>query len=637
MIILQANKLKRSFSGDILFKNINLQVDDRDRIALVGPNGAGKSTLLKLLVGEEEPTSGEILKKKETTISYLAQDSRFESDKTIYQEMLKVFSNLRKDEDRLRQMETEMASLSGDKLEKLMKDYDLLTESFRYRNGFSYESDIKAILNGFKFDESMWKMKISELSGGQNTRLALAKMLLENPNLLILDEPTNHLDIETIAWLENYLSNYKGALIIVSHDRYFLDKVATITLDLNKTSLDRYQGNYSQFVDLKAEKLASQEKNFEKQQKEIAKLEEFVQKNIVRASTTKRAQARRKQLEKIQRLDKPSLSNKQAHMTFHSENPSGNLVLTIQDGAIGYEDLVLSQPINLEIKKLDAVAIVGPNGVGKTTLIKSIMDYIPFIKGDIKYGANLDMGYYDQSQSRLTAQNTVLEELWQDFSTKPELEIRNRLGAFLFSGDDVKKTVGMLSGGERARLLLAKLSMENNNFLVLDEPTNHLDIDSKEVLENALIDFDGTLLFVSHDRYFINRLATKVLEISQEGSQLYLGDYDYYLEKKAELEELARLKQLETQDNSKSADLQTNDYLKQKESQKEVRKLQRRLAEVEDRLETIEKDLAEILDHMSQINDPSELFAKQKQVDRLELEQENLLVEWEEIGVQLEL
>ncbi len=636
MIILQGNKIERSFSGDVLFKGINIQVDERDRIALVGPNGAGKSTLLKILVGEEAPTSGDIIKKKDISLSYLAQDSRFESDKTIYQEMLKVFSALRDDEARLRQMESDMANSSAEQLDKIMHDYDKLSESFRQNKGFTYESEIRAILNGFKFDATMWDMPISALSGGQNTRLALAKMLLEVPDLLVLDEPTNHLDIETIAWLENYLTNYQGALIIVSHDRYFLDKVATVTLDLNKFSLDRYVGNYSHFVDLKAEKVATEQKNFDKQQKEIAKLEEFVQKNIVRASTTKRAQARRKQLEKIDRLDKPTASKKSAQMTFHSDKPSGNKVLNLEDAAIGYDNHILSEPISFEVNKLDAIAIVGPNGIGKSTLIKSLIGQLPFIKGQLKLGANLEIGYYDQTQSRLTANNSVIDELWSDFPRTPEVEIRNRLGAFLFSGEDVKKTVSMLSGGEKARLLLAKLSMENNNFLLLDEPTNHLDIDSKEVLENALIDYDGTLVFVSHDRYFINRVATKVLEITEEGSQLYLGDYDYYVEKKAELEELARL---ETQPLTKeSQENQTvNDYQLQKENQKEVRKLQRRLSEVENLLESIESSLAELSEQMLSTNDAGLLIDMQKEIDQLNEQQDALLTEWEEIGQQLEI
>ncbi|AAL97644.1 TPA: ABC-F family ATP-binding cassette domain-containing protein [Streptococcus pyogenes] len=634
MIILQGNKLERSFSGDVLFQNISLQVDERDRIALVGPNGAGKSTLLKLLVGEETPTSGEVNTKKDLTLSYLAQNSRFESDQTIYEEMLKVFEALRQDEKRLRQMEMDMATVSGQDLTRLMTDYDLLTEHFRQQGGFTYESDIKAILNGFKFDESMWQMTIAELSGGQNTRLALAKMLLEKPELLVLDEPTNHLDIETIAWLENYLANYQGALIIVSHDRYFLDKVATVTLDLTPHGLDRYVGNYSRFMTLKAEKLVAEEKQFDKQQKEIAKLEDFVQKNIVRASTTKRAQARRKQLEKIERLDKPTSARKSAHMTFQADKPSGNVVLTVEKAAIGYNQHVLSEPINLDVHKLDAIAIVGPNGIGKSTLIKSVIGQIPFIKGEVKYGANVEIGYYDQTQSHLTSSNTVLEELWQDFSTTPEVDIRNRLGAFLFSGDDVKKSVAMLSGGEKARLLLAKLSMENNNFLVLDEPTNHLDIDSKEVLENALVDFDGTLLFVSHDRYFINRLATKVLEITENGSTLYLGDYDYYLEKKAELEELARLAAGETVEETKEAS--ATDYQLQKANQKERRRLTRRYEEIEARLETIEERIGAIQEDMHASNDTAQLIAWQKEWDQLDQEQEALMEEWETIAEQIE-
>lgn len=638
MIILQGNKIERSFSGDVLFDNINIQVDEKDRIALVGRNGAGKSTLLKILVGEEAPTSGEINTKRDLSLSYLAQDSRFESENTIFDEMLHVFDDVRSMESRLRKMEMQMAELTGDAFDKLMSDYDRLSEEFRVKGGFTYEAEIKAILNGFKFDESMWQMKISELSGGQNTRLALAKMLLEKPELLVLDEPTNHLDIETIAWLENYLVNYQGALIIVSHDRYFLDKVATVTLDLTKHSLDRYVGNYSKFMDLKAEKLALEAKNYEKQAKEIAKLEDFVQRNLVRASTTKRAQARRKQLEKMERLDKPSAGQKSANMTFHADKVSGNVVLTVADAAIGYDDQILSEPINIDVKKFDAIAIVGPNGIGKSTLIKSIVGQIPFIKGTSTYGANVEVGYYDQTQSNLTHTNTVLDELWNDFLTTPEVEIRNRLGAFLFSGDDVKKSVSMLSGGERARLLLAKLSMQNNNFLILDEPTNHLDIDSKEVLEDALIDFDGTLLFVSHDRYFINRVATKVLEISEEGSTLYLGDYDYYLEKKAELEELARLKAEEAQEKTTVVveKAPANDYQAQKANQKELRKLTRRITEIENQLEEIEAREEELNQAMLATNEASELIDLQKELDELTEQQENLMLEWEELSEKVE-
>ena len=633
MIILQANKIERSFAGEVLFDNINLQVDERDRIALVGKNGAGKSTLLKILVGEEEPTSGEINKKKDISLSYLAQDSRFESENTIYDEMLHVFDDLRRTEKQLRQMELEMGEKSGEDLDKLMSDYDRLSENFRQAGGFTYEADIRAILNGFKFDESMWQMKIAELSGGQNTRLALAKMLLEKPNLLVLDEPTNHLDIETIAWLENYLVNYSGALIIVSHDRYFLDKVATITLDLTKHSLDRYVGNYTRFVDLKEQKLATEAKNYEKQQKEIAALEDFVNRNLVRASTTKRAQSRRKQLEKMERLDKPEAGKKSANMTFQSEKMSGNVVLTVENASIGYDGEVLSQPINLDLRKMNAVAIVGPNGIGKSTFIKSIVDQIPFIKGEKRFGANVEVGYYDQTQSKLTPSNTVLDELWNDFKLTPEVEIRNRLGAFLFSGDDVKKSVGMLSGGEKARLLLAKLSMENNNFLILDEPTNHLDIDSKEVLENALIDFDGTLLFVSHDRYFINRVATHVLELSENGSTLYLGDYDYYVEKKAEVE-MSQTEEASTNNQVKEAS-PVNDYQAQKESQKEVRKLMRQIESLEAEIEELESQSQAISEQMLETNDAGKLMELQAELDKISHRQEEAMLEWEELSEQV--
>ena len=635
MIILQANKIERSFAGEVLFDNISLQVDERDRIALVGKNGAGKSTLLKILVGEEEPTSGEINKKRDLSLSYLAQDSRFESSNTIYDEMLHVFDDLRKTEKTLRQMELAMGEKTGADLEKLMQDYDRLSEEFRQAGGFTYEADIRAILNGFKFDESMWQMKIEELSGGQNTRLALAKMLLEKPNLLVLDEPTNHLDIETIAWLENYLVNYSGALLIVSHDRYFLDKVATITLDLTKHSLDRYVGNYSSFVEQKEQKLLTEAKNYEKQQKEIAALEDFVNRNLVRASTTKRAQSRRKQLEKMERLDKPEAGTKSAHMTFHSDKTSGNVVLTVEEAAVGYDDQILSEPINLDIRKMNAVAIVGPNGIGKSTLIKSIVGQIPFIKGEARFGANVEVGYYDQTQSKLTPHNSVLDELWNDFKLTPEVEIRNRLGAFLFSGDDVKKTVGMLSGGERARLLLAKLSMENNNFLILDEPTNHLDIDSKEVLENALIDFDGTLLFVSHDRYFINRVATQVLELSEEGSTLYLGDYDYYLEKKAELEALVAA-QAEAEPASSTEEVTSNDYHLQKQNQKELRKITRRIEQLEAEMEELDQKIQAITETMHSTNDAADLVQLQSDLDQLTVQQEAVMEEWAELSEQVE-
>ncbi|MCL2113440.1 MAG: ATP-binding cassette domain-containing protein [Streptococcaceae bacterium] len=603
MILLQGNGIARTFGGDVLFKDINFSLQDKSRMALVGRNGAGKSTLLKIIAGVEEPSAGTISKVRDLSMNYLAQDTGLNSDLTIFDEMLTVFEKLRQMEKQLRQMEMQMGELESNDLAVLMARYDYLSEEFRILNGFTYEAEIKAVLNGFRFDELMWDRKISSLSGGQKTRLALAKMLLEKPQLLILDEPTNHLDIETLAWLENYLKNYDGSLLIVSHDRYFLDKVVNEVLELSRGELTRFVGNYSKYVELREEKLLSEIKNFEKQQKEIAKLEDYVARNLARASTTKMAQSRRKRLEKMERLDSPSGDEKSAHVTFIPEKSSGNVVLTVTNAAIGYPDKVLSKSINLDERKGEAIAIVGPNGIGKTTLIKSIIGQIPFISGEAKLGANVLLGYYDQEQGRLTPSNTVLDELWNEHRLLNEVEIRNMLGNFLFSGEDVKKTVGMLSGGEKARLLLAKLAMNHDNFLILDEPTNHLDIDSREVLENALIDFAGTILFVSHDRYFINRVATKVIELSAKGSMEFLGDYDYYLEKKEEIEFAKEA--LEGREFVESASQQ--DFAAQKEAQKNRRKIERDVASAEETLEKIESTIKELL---VQMHENSEDFVK---------------------------
>ncbi|MGY3735451.1 ABC-F family ATP-binding cassette domain-containing protein [Lactococcus taiwanensis] len=621
MILLQGNGIARTFGGDTLFENINFSLQDHSRIALVGRNGAGKSTLLKIIAGVEEASRGTISKTKDLSMNYLAQDTGLNSSRTIFAEMLSVFDSLRQMEKQLRQMELQMGELAGDELTALMKRYDALSEEFRIKNGFTYESEIKSVLNGFRFDETMWEREISSLSGGQKTRLALAKMLLERPQLLILDEPTNHLDIETLAWLENYLKNYEGSLLIVSHDRYFLDKVVNEVLELSRGELTRFSGNYSRYVEQREQKLLTELKNFEKQQKEIAKLEDYVAKNLVRASTTKMAQSRRKKLEKMERLDAPTGNDKSANVTFTPEKMSGNVVLTVSEATVGYEDNRLSGPINIDERKGESLAIVGPNGVGKTTLIKSIVGQIPFLAGQAKLGANVTLGYYDQEQGRLTASNTVLDELWNEHRLLNEVEIRNMLGAFLFSGDDVKKTVGMLSGGEKARLLLAKLAMDHDNFLVLDEPTNHLDIDSREVLENALIDFPGTILFVSHDRYFINRVATKVLEIAPEGSTEFLGDYDYYVEKKAEVQ--AESNSAEHGEPIES--LAQQDFTAQKEAQKNRRKVEREIKACEEKLADLETKIAALLLEMQENTaDFVKLGELQAEIDRFNDEKDEL-------------
>lgn len=644
MILLQANQVARHFGAEVLFDHIQLEIQDRSRIALVGRNGAGKSTLLKIIAGIDEPDEGTISKTKNLTIGYLDQHTGLSSDKTIWEEMLTAYDELRALETRLRQLEYKIGQpdliAEEEAYARLLKEYDQLQHNFNEQNGYGYESEIKAVLNGFRFDQTFYDRPISSLSGGQKTRLALAKLLLEHPDLLILDEPTNHLDIDTLSWLENYLQNYRGALLLVSHDRYFLDKIVTEVYDLSRHKMTHYKGNYSKFLELKAEKLASEWKAFEKQQTEINKLEEFVAKNIVRASTTKRAQSRRKQLDKMERLDRPVGDEKSARFLFDIEKQSGNIVLQAEDAAIGYEETILCEPINLDIRKQEAIALVGPNGIGKSTLLKSIIGQLPFIKGQAQLGTNVTIGYYDQEQADLRSNKTVLNELWDEHTTIPEKDIRSVLGSFLFSGEDVEKTVPLLSGGEKARLALAKLSMDKENFLILDEPTNHLDIDSKEVLENALIDYEGTLLFVSHDRYFINRIATKVIELSETGSTLYLGDYDYYLEKKLEAEELAQLKAQET-DTKKTAPVisNKNQFQQSKEYQKKIRSLTRKIEQIELELAEVDETITATQIEMSNplyIEDHSKLMALQATLDQLEIKQENLMTQWETLGLELE-
>ncbi|ALV22686.1 ABC-F family ATP-binding cassette domain-containing protein [Carnobacterium antarcticum] len=648
MILLQVQHVARYFGADVLFENIYLEIQENARVALVGRNGAGKSTLLKMIAEIEQPDAGRIVKSKNITIGYLAQNTGLQSEKTIWDEMLVVFEPVIQIEKNMRAIEVQLGDpgLLADKeaYQKTLERYDQLQHDFRAANGFGYEAEIRSVLHGFRFYEEDYQKKIHQLSGGQKTRLALAKLLLEKRDLLILDEPTNHLDIETLDWLENYLQMYRGALLIVSHDRYFLDKVVNEVYEISRQKITHYKGNYSKYLDLKAAQLEREWKEFEKQQTEIAKLEDFVNRNLVRASTTKRAQSRRKQLEKMERIDRPQGDEKSAHFRFQSGKESGNMVLTLADGAIGYERQILSAPIDLEVRKYDSIALVGPNGIGKSTLLKSLIGQLPLIQGSEQLGVNVDLGYYDQEQANLNSNKTVLSELWDSHPTTPEKDIRSILGSFLFTGEDVEKAVTSLSGGEKARLALAKLSMHRDNFLILDEPTNHLDIDSKEVLENALIDFDGTLLFVSHDRYFINRLATSVVELSAEGSTLYLGDYDYYLEKKAQQEELRQLAEAEELEQKGIPSKPTNSTGKNKreidkDAQKLVRQLKRRvdtletdMSAIEQNIETFELQLTEpevFGDHVKVQEINQELTALHSQLD-------GILAEWEEKSIELE-
>lgn len=636
MILLQANQIARYFGADTLFENIHLEVASKARIGLVGRNGAGKSTLLKIIANIEAPDAGQVIKNKQATLGYLAQDTGLDSTETIWNEMLKAFDKVRQMEARMRDVEVAIGETpeSDSRYTSLLKEYDQLQHDFNEQNGYGYENEIRSVLHGFKFDESFYDKEISTLSGGQKTRLALARMLLVKPDILILDEPTNHLDIETLAWLEDYLQGYSGALLIVSHDRYFLDRVVNEIYEISRHKIRHYTGNYSRYLDLKAAQLASDWKAYEKQQVEIEKLEDFVARNLVRASTTKRAQSRRKTLEKMDRLDRPDGKEKSAKFMFDIDKVSGNVVLQVEEAAIGYEE-TLSEPIDLDIRREDAIALVGPNGIGKSTLLKSLIGQIPFIKGTPHFGTNVTIGYYDQGQADLHGNKTILAELWDEHPTTPEKDIRNVLGGFLFSGEDVEKTIPLLSGGEKARVALAKLSMNKENFLILDEPTNHLDIDNKEVLENALIDYQGTLLFVSHDRYFINRIANKVIELSPEGSKLYLGDYDYYLEKKKEEEEIAELQAKE----AAPVEAPKKKFYQDKEQQKLIRSLRRKIETIEETLSTLDEEIAELEIQMSQpdiLNDHVQLLELTNDLEAKKAEQEEQLSSWEELSLELE-
>jgi len=597
VILLQINQLEKNFGADTILSNIKLEVQTRDRIALVGRNGAGKSTLLKIIAGQISYDAGDIIKPKEVEIGYLAQNTGLESERSIWDEMLTVFEHLQKQERELRSLENKMANpdliANKKEYERILSEYDQLQLRFKEQGGYQYESDIRSILHGLSFQSFSYDTKISTLSGGQKTRLALGKLLLTKPDILILDEPTNHLDIDTLSWLEQYLQGYNGAILIVSHDRYFLDKVVTQVYELSRRQMKKYHGNYSAYLEQKAANFERDMKLYEKQQQEVAKLEDFIQRNLVRASTTKRAQSRRKQLDRMELLDRPQGDEKSASFGFQIEKQSGNEVLNIHSISVGYEEKAISNEVTIRITRGESIALVGPNGIGKSTLLKTIIGHLPVIAGGYQLGTNVTIGYYDQEQAKLASNKRVLNELWDEYPLKPEKDIRTVLGNFLFSGDDVLKTVSTLSGGEKARLALAKLMMQKANFLILDEPTNHLDLDSKEILENALIDYPGTILFVSHDRYFINRITTKVLELSSDGATEYLGDYDYFVEKK---QEQAELKSMEDESSTASPQREMKDknsYQLDKEAKKLERQRQRRIEEVEKHIEELEAFLAE--------------------------------------------
>ncbi|MBA9029175.1 ABC-F family ATP-binding cassette domain-containing protein [Peribacillus huizhouensis] len=638
MILLQINQLSKYYGAELILSNMKLEVQNKDRIALVGRNGAGKSTLLKIIAGHLSFDGGELIKPKGVSIGYLAQDTGLESELSIWDEMLTVYEDLISKEKELRRLEKTMSQPETFENElfyqKVLSEYDTLQVQFKEQGGYQYEADIRSVLHGLQFADFDRSTLIHSLSGGQKTRLALGKLLLTKPDILILDEPTNHLDIETLSWLEQYLQSYHGAVLIVSHDRYFLDKVVNQVYEISRNAIKKYHGNYSNYLVKKAEDFERDMKLFEKQQEEIEKLRDFVQRNLTRASTTKRAQSRRKQLEKMDVMDRPQGDEKSASFSFQIERQSGNDVLSIQDLAIGYDDACVSQNISMKISKGDSLALVGPNGVGKSTLLKTIIGKLAAIHGDIRFGTNVQVSYYDQEQANLVSNKRVLNELWDEHPAVPEKEIRTILGNFLFTGDEVLKTVSTLSGGEKARLALAKMMMEKGNFLILDEPTNHLDLDSKLVLENALIDYPGTILFVSHDRYFINRIATKVIELSKVGSEEFLGDYDYYVEKKQEQLEIQEFER-----NQNGANLEQpadkSSFKVDKEAKKAERQRKRRIEEIEATMEKLESEVEhynELLCDPDVFQNHEKVLTIQTELDRVQTELDLLLEEWAELA-----
>lgn len=636
MILLQCVNISKSFGNESILSNIKLEIQSNDRIALVGRNGTGKSTLLKIIAGQLSYDSGELIIPKDVRIGYLAQDTGLDSKLSIFAEMLTVFTHLQHMEKELRLLEEKMADeniVNDENLyKKVLAEYDELQVKFADLGGYQYEADIRSVLSGLKFHAADYETKISTLSGGQKTRLALGKLLLTKPDLLILDEPTNHLDIETLTWLEQYLSSYKGAILIVSHDRYFLDKIVSQVYELSHTKITKYVGTYTNYLQEKAKRFEILQRQYEKQREEIAKIEDFIQRNIARASTTKRAQSRRKQLERMELADRPLRDDKTVNFSFTINKQSGNDVLRVEKLSTGYGDTAILSNIDLDIKRGESVALIGPNGVGKSTLLKTIVGQLSPLSGSIQFGSNVSIAYYDQEQAKLHSNKQVLNELWDDYPQIEEKKIRTILGNFLFSGDDVMKLVSELSGGEKARLALAKLMMKEANFLILDEPTNHLDLDSKEVLEAALIDYPGTILFVSHDRYFLNRISTRIVELSPNHVTNYLGDYDYYVEKKAEnLERMTMMKEEEIANNETEQQAK-HSFLQDKEEKRKERKRLRRIEELETCIEKWEQNIAEweeMLCDPEIFQDHEKVSEIQKEIDAHQEKIEKALQEWE--------
>ena len=633
-MILSCQNINKSFGTNEVLKNVNFHLEEREKAALIGPNGAGKSTLLKIIMEEMNADSGEVIISRGKSLGYLAQHQELSGDCTIYEELLEVKQYLLDMEEKIRTMEQDMKTVTGRELDTLLADYSRLTHQFELENGYSCRSEITGVLKGLGFTEEEFSKKVDTLSGGQKTRVALGRLLLSSPDIILLDEPTNHLDMESIAWLENYLTNYKGAVFIVSHDRYFLDKVVSKVVEIDHGNVRMFQGNYSAYAQKKAQIRDAEYKAWLNQQQEIKHQEEVIAKlkSFNREKSIRRAESREKMLDKMEVLDKPVEDNFEMKLTLTPRIISGNDVLTVTDLAKSFPGQPLFSHVDFSIQRGERVAIIGANGTGKTTILKILNGLLPPDDGSIELGSKVLIGYYDQEHHVLNMNKTIFEEISDEYPYLTNTEIRNVLAAFLFTGDDVFKPIHTLSGGERGRVSLAKLMLSEANFLILDEPTNHLDIVSKEILEQALNAYTGTVLYVSHDRYFINQTATRILDLTNQAMVNYIGNYDYYLEKKEELTLIyapqATITATETSPSTAKAD-----WKQQKEEQARLRKRENELTEQEiEKLEQRDKEIDEEMAQPEVSVNVAECIRLSKEKADIAQKLEILYEKWEELA-----
>lgn len=638
-MILSCQGISKSFGEKVILEDASFHIEEREKAALIGNNGAGKTTLLRIIMEEIHADAGQVVLAKDKRIGYLAQYQDVQGHLSVYEELLSTKQYIIDMEERLRAMEVQMKNASGEELDRLMNSYTRLTHEFELENGYAYKSELMGVLNGLGFTEEDFTKQVATLSGGQKTRVALGKLLISKPDILLLDEPTNHLDMESIAWLETYLLNYPGAVFIVSHDRYFLDKVVTKVIEIDAGQVRMYAGNYSAYAEKKAQLRDAQYKAYLNQQREIKHQEAVIVrlKSFNREKSIKRAESREKMLNKIQRIDKPVEVQSQMRLSLEPRVVSGNDVLTVEDLAKSFPQQKLFSNISFQIKRGERVALIGNNGTGKTTMLKILNGLLDADAGSFSLGAKVQIGYYDQEHHVLHAEKTIFEEISDTYPTLTETQIRNMLAAFLFTGDDVFKVISSLSGGERGRVSLAKLMLSEANFLILDEPTNHLDIASKEILEEALNSYTGTVLYVSHDRYFINQTATRILDLTNQSVVNYIGDYDYYLEKKEELtEKYAPTAQEATEEAKEETPSEGKlTWQQQKEEQARKRKQENELKKVEKRIEELETRDKEIDDTLvlpdvcTNVGRCAELS---REKDKIQAELEELYEKWEELA-----